>query len=251
MKNKIKIAICSKEVISILNGNSSAYVHSLFNKSMNIKINNRLLHLGKEEDGVSPFSICISRDSVDELVDKFKIGDRLSTEFFDFENACIFDPRLSVYGWKENLVINRDILKSIILINPNWKSGLDTDIDIRDEDFPDKIIGKGLGLTPSGDDILIGLLAILQATGKNKKLVEKIKDSIENNGRARTTDISYEYLHYAVQGKFSKAVKETCRDLIMGDKCKVLSSAMKLINMGHTSGVDTLRGILLGAVFKN
>ncbi len=251
MKNRIKVVIYSKEVISILNENSSAYVHSSFKKSMNIKINNRLLHLGREEEGVSPFSICLSRDSVDRLVDKFKIGDRLSTEFLDFENAYTFDPKLSVYGWQENIMENRELLKSIISINPNWKSGLDTDIDIRDEDFPDMIIGKGLGLTPSGDDILVGLLAILQTTGQNKKLVEKIKNSIENKGKARTTDISYEYLHYAVQDKFSKAVKETCIDLIMGDKYKVLNSATRLINMGHTSGVDTLRGILLGAVFKN
>ena len=248
MKNKIKVAIYSKDVISILNGNSSAYVHSSFNRSMNIKIDDRLIHLGKEEDGVSPFSICISRDSVDRLVDKFKIGDRLSTELFDFENAYIFDPKLSVYGWKENLVINTDILKSIIEINPNWKSGLDDNIDINDENFPDRIIGKGLGLTPSGDDILVGLLAILQATGKNIELVEKIKNSIENNGKSRTTDVSYEYLHYAVQDKFSKSVKEACIDLIMGDKFKALNSAIELINMGHTSGVDTLRGILLGAV---
>lgn len=248
MKYKIKVSIYSKDVKLILNENSSAYVHSVFNKSMNIKIKDRLVHLGREEDGVSPFSICMARDIVDELVDKFKIGDELSTKVFYFEDADVFDPILSSYRWDENLATNIGTLKSIIAINPNWKSGIDTNIDISDENFPDRIIGKGLGLTPSGDDIIVGLLAILKATGKNKGLVEKIKDSIQNNGKDRTTDISYEYLYYAVQGKFSKAVKETCIDLIMGDKYKVLNSAMKLINMGHTSGMDTLRGILLGAV---
>lgn len=249
MKNKIKVIIYSKEVIPILKEKSLAYVHSIFKKSMNIKIKDRLIHLGREEEGVSPFSICISRDNVDKLVDKFKVGDELYTEIFDFEDANIFDPSLSVYGWEENLVSNMELLNSIVAINPNWKSGIE--VDISKENFPDKIIGRGLGLTPSGDDVLVGLLAILKATGKNKGLVEKIKNSIENNGRTKTTDISYEYLDYAVQGKFSNIVKETCIDLIMGDKYKVLNSAMNLIHMGHTSGMDTLKGILLGAIFRN
>ncbi|WP_313758179.1 DUF2877 domain-containing protein [Tissierella sp.] len=249
MKNKIKVTVYSKEVISILKEEPLAYVHSIFKKSMNIKIKDRLIHLGREEEGVSPFSICISRDNVDKLVDKFKIGDELYTKNFNFEDADIFDPKLSVYGWEENLARNIDLLNSIVAINPNWKSGIE--VDISDESFPDKIIGKGLGLTPSGDDVLVGLLAILQATGKNKGLVEKIKNSIKNNGRTKTTDISYEYLDYAVQGKFSKVVKETCIDLIIGDKYKILNSAMKLIHIGHTSGMDTLKGILLGAVFRN
>lgn len=247
MKNKIKVLKYSKDINKLFDTNSSAYVHSIFKRSLNINIQDRLIHLGVEENGVSPFSICISSTDIDEFVDKLEIGEELSTTIFDFENSGFYDPIIRPTAFHlENVTRSFNIIKSIIGINPNWKIGIDDFIDIRESDFPRSIVGKGLGLTPSGDDVLVGLLAILISMDKEKDLIKKINCFILNEAKDRTTDISYEYLYYASKGKFSKDVKIMCESILIGDKQQVIESVYRLIEVGHTSGFDTLNGILLG-----
>lgn len=247
MKNKIKVLKYSKDINKLFATNTNAYVHSIFTRSLNINIQDRLVHLGLEENGISPFSICISGTDIDEFVDKLKISDELPTTLFDFEKSDSYDPIiLPTEFHMENITRNYNMIKSIIGINPKWKMGIGDSIDIRDSDFPRGIVGKGLGLTPSGDDVLVGLLAILISMDKEYELVKKINYFILNEAKDRTTDVSYEYLYYASKGKFSKDVKMMCESILIGDKQQVIESVYRLIELGHTSGFDTLNGILLG-----
>ncbi len=100
------------------------------------------------------------------------------------------------------------------------------------------IIGLGIGLTPSGDDFLCGVLAglILRdctdhpfSTALQEQITQKLPD---------TNDISRTFLQCALQGQFSEAV---CSLRHASDAAQ-LSAAFSAV--GHSSGMDTLCGIL-------
>ncbi|AZS13404.1 DUF2877 domain-containing protein [Paenibacillus lutimineralis] len=113
----------------------------------------------------------------------------------------------------------------------------------------DKILrywmGRGNGLTPAGDDMLAGMLAVDTITGvftdhfrlHLSTLVEK---------EALTTDISREYLKYALQGQFSSVISNVLNPLALEDGEELMKRTRELLCVGHSSGLDTSFGILIG-----
>ena len=62
-------------------------------------------------------------------------------------------------------------------------------------------LGRGPGLTPSGDDVLVGMIAALWFAGAiDSSIMTPVRQLLEDSARPLTTDISVEYLHYACQG---------------------------------------------------
>lgn len=112
------------------------------------------------------------------------------------------------------------------------------------------LIGLGSGLTPSGDDLLIGYLAGLWCTLQDKN--ERLQ-FISRLGQttlsllSQTNDISRTYLYHAVLGQVSSRLVDLVETLCHGENFERLSdlgeSAMKV---GHTSGMDTVTGLLIG-----
>lgn len=100
-----------------------------------------------------------------------------------------------------------------------------------------KLIGLGIGLTPSGDDFLCGALAglILCGLGDHPfalSLCQEVRAHISD-----TNDISRAFLDCALTHHFSQAVNGLAG----------LPSAETVLNtflaIGHSSGIDTLCGI--------
>lgn len=111
--------------------------------------------------------------------------------------------------------------------------------------YLDYFIGRGQGLTPTGDDFIVGLLSLLIITGKmklNSKFIYDLKINFYN----KTTRISYEFLHYAFLGCFSSVIKDFLICLLSDDETKLVSATYALCATGHTSGFDSLYGILTG-----
>lgn len=107
------------------------------------------------------------------------------------------------------------------------------------------VIGLGIGLTPSGDDFLCGAIAgfiLLNRTGH--PLYSKLEACIQKS-LDRTNEISRSFLSCALKGQFSLPVVSiksyrSARDLY---------TAFSMI--GHSSGIDTLCGILyIFSLFK-
>jgi hypothetical protein len=99
------------------------------------------------------------------------------------------------------------------------------------------LIGLGVGLTPSGDDFLCGVLAGLILTGNsdhplNSILKEKIGVNLNN-----TNDISRTFLRCALLSHFSKPIK----DLIFPASVEDIHASFEAV--GHSSGFDSLCGI--------
>lgn len=108
-------------------------------------------------------------------------------------------------------------------------------------------MGRGSGLTPSGDDILTGACAvIILLQGKDNHFTEKLREYLLANGRNRTTQIAYEYLLYATEQKFHSHLLQLCKQLVEQDKEALAYSLKNLLQVGHTSGADTLLGTIIG-----
>lgn len=108
------------------------------------------------------------------------------------------------------------------------------------------LIGRGQGLTPSGDDHLVGLLAIHEAAEVlSAPFLETVRQLVEQE--ALTTDIGREYLLYALDGHFSSTVVEATSALTQKTDIYMLKPLLlELLEMGHSSGTDTIFGMLLG-----
>lgn len=111
------------------------------------------------------------------------------------------------------------------------------------------MIGCGDGLTPAGDDILVGALTALHFFNSNRfiKLREWVLLQAPNN----TNTISLAHLTAACDGLAVELVHDVLEatnvthQLDNYKKKLVSASAMKLANYGHSSGYFALSGILL------
>lgn len=106
------------------------------------------------------------------------------------------------------------------------------------------LIGRGLGLTPTGDDILCGFGAGLAAAGKQELLRRFLADLAKARSRRRTTAVSEAYLDAMAEGSVNEGICMLLADAEAGrDLAEALQRAR---DYGHTSGTDMLLGLLLG-----
>jgi hypothetical protein len=122
--------------------------------------------------------------------------------------------------------------------------------DITDASAVSGLIGLGTGLTPSGDDLLVGYMAglwctIQQRSDRTQFIASLGKTIIQLS--YKTNDISSTYLHHAAQGQVSSHLAHLAESICRGDDTrqldKIAETAMKV---GHTSGMDALSGLLIG-----
>ena len=124
------------------------------------------------------------------------------------------------------------------------------------------LIGLGPGLTPSGDDMLGGLMVALRTVllpvsyGENSLrecpesnsvlIIDELSRSIFRHF-ARTNRISAALLEQAALGIGSAAQHQVLECLLeLTPAMDLDNSVERLVNSGHTSGWDTLTGLLFG-----
>jgi hypothetical protein len=114
----------------------------------------------------------------------------------------------------------------------------------------ERLIGLGPGLTPSGDDMLSGLLVALRhlggATGTQRAvwLADWLAAAVTYDARTRTTPISATLLHCAARGEASPEVTGVLRAVT--GRQPLEPAAHRLLHLGHTSGADIAWGIQIG-----
>ena len=102
------------------------------------------------------------------------------------------------------------------------------------------LIGLGIGLTPSGDDFLCGVMITLHALGF-PDLVKELEKDLLLGAERRTNTVSLAYLRCAAKGFGGVTIHETINCLIQGGQGLLLK---RLNNIGHTSEWDAFAGIL-------
>jgi len=107
------------------------------------------------------------------------------------------------------------------------------------------LIGLGDGLTPSGDDFCVGLLAgtlLLREREQMKKWYDELCVSV-NRGAGGTNDVSRAFLEAACGGRFSQPLLALLEALAAGAPLE--EPLEQLLRVGHSSGADTLGGLWL------
>ena len=103
------------------------------------------------------------------------------------------------------------------------------------------LMGLGEGLTPAGDDWLVGTLAALHRLGQRWAFADgHLASVLVGEATERTTTIGAAFLAHALAGEFS----EPARDLVTAESLpRARAAAARLAAMGATSGADTLAGM--------
>ncbi len=116
-----------------------------------------------------------------------------------------------------------------------------------------KIVGFGIGLTPSMDDFLAGLMIsriyLSYYLGYSINDAYRINMTMIKNIKNRTTKVSEEMLVHSAKGKANEDVKSLMISFLgKASLDTLLYYLKKMINIGETSGTDMLLGIYIGSL---
>ena len=101
----------------------------------------------------------------------------------------------------------------------------------------DQLAGLGSGLTPAGDDYIVGVMAALWLIGRKEMLSEMARIAV-----VKTTALSAAFLRAAAQGEFMEPWHALVQTLCAGE-IEAFSQAIKWVaQFGASSGLDALAG---------
>lgn len=112
-----------------------------------------------------------------------------------------------------------------------------------DQDMVTDLIGRGIGLTPSGDDFLQGFLMMEKALVKSTKdqsTQDLIERALENRS---TTQVSMTYLDALFNNQINQFFALFLESIDQGDADNLNFFLDNIKNYGNTSGMDTMLGI--------
>lgn len=273
-------AIINREVRSnllplYLKNHSVGKVHSKFNNGLNIQFGDFLIYISSTDSSLSAFGLNIGKGKLREILDSAETDDIVVNKnemlilyctnqiiTINYKNAeqvnltlpqikCSVSeiPHTKLYNYlkeidfKESIGIDLDeiTLKYLDLMMDTGKEDLDIDSGIIRF-----FSGRGKGLTPSGDDIIIGFTLALRMFGDFHKWIEALKLELLEN---RTTFISRMYLKALLEGYVSEDLVQLAGLVDSEDIDFIERTIRKVQAFGHTSGNDTLFGFYLGLKF--
>ncbi|MGG5330238.1 DUF2877 domain-containing protein [Enterococcus sp. AZ163] len=245
-------------------------VHSVFQHSFNLIITEHLLHVTDTEDFLSSFGIRITTESFEAVKPFCRQGNVVkltpdSMIFYSHKGTkkIKFSSVDSVPLELSTIFFNSTVLRTMIaeLENFQLQPQLGLIIEEKESAFfeflmrpnPDSevwnqlttyFIGRGQGLTPSGDDLLMGYLFVLISyqLPEANQLMTALASKTD-----RTTIVSQNYLEAMIAGFASSPFVELQQKMNQAASEAVLAQALqRILSIGETSGKDTAYGILLG-----
>ena len=253
-------------VMDILNSNSPVKIHSIYENTVNLIVNNQILALQTHNTVISPISLITDTNSFNiNLNSKIYINNSyifIDNFCFDYSKTEITDSKMhkntfniscdmliqAIYkadfsGFNAIFSSKTDIKENFLIINAaKNKINISTN-ELLNKNYENaantlsSLIGLGIGLTPSGDDFLCGVLAgcIFDNLEKHS-FVKLLKKQIQNNLQ-NTNDISRAFLSCSLNDNFSTPVLNLP---YFKSPDEVYDNFKKI---GHSSGIDTLCGI--------
>ena len=250
-------------------------VHSKFNIGLNVQFDDALIYVGGSGNPLSAFGLNIAEKKLKDILNSVSIDDMVVNKadklifystngiiniyYKEIEEVDLTLPKIKcsineipntgLYNYLENIEFEK-----CIGINLDEKTRKHVDLllnsDKADWNVNVMIIrffaGRGKGLTPSGDDILIGFTLALMMFGKFNIWRRALEAGIT---RDRTTIISVVYLSALLKGYASEYFIRLVK-LIDDVEVDTIERTIKDVqSFGHTSGSDTLFGFLLGLRF--
>jgi hypothetical protein len=252
----------------------SGHVHSVFARACNLACGDTLLTVCANADG--PATLRLARGRPIDLRDLFEVGERFdcrderartSSIELSLRHAAIWRPaepgrRLAPARIEARL---RDAGARLDQRRAAHANVLDGDgaplaAALRDAcraldcegaaRHAERLIGWGEGLTPAGDDFLIGLIAGLAALAGGDERRQRFYTLFAAtlcSGTQRTTPIAAHYLRLAAYGHYNETLIRV-RDALLceSDRRAVDTALQSALDVGATSGADTVSGLLAG-----
>ena len=112
------------------------------------------------------------------------------------------------------------------------------------------VIGLGPGLTPSGDDFLVGCMKGLSLFAayhpKLYNTLDLLRSGIAMLLRTRTSRVGAEFIRYALDGQYAEVLDQAATAMLTpADPDKIVSAVGRLLSQGGSSGTDTAQGLLV------
>ena len=110
----------------------------------------------------------------------------------------------------------------------------------------ERLVGLGPGQTPSGDDLLAGFFVARLRTRPDDRRSGPLAAACLERARGRTTDLGLARLGFAAEGDLDERSLAALAALASGRPERVEGAVRALLGYGHSSGLDTLVGLLVG-----
>jgi hypothetical protein len=269
MTISISSGVMSSSLPQILSRSRNGAIHSLFEQSLNIKFEEDLVNVNREKNQLSSFGVNIPQSSIKAILSTVSVGDlvkvsdtrlviysRAGTIFeFETDKFNIFDTSLRyIEATPERLSLVHQVLS---------QSGIEANLGIHFSEQDQQnlatllkeqpesqsflqasqyFVGRGKGLTPSGDDILMGFFFLQKLFSCDSFLTASLVDFISQ----KTTAISVAYLENLFNGYVSEYFVTFGNAAAEEDYIRLQTTVETIKAIGHTSGYDTLLGMSLG-----
>lgn len=252
----------------LLVGSCTGRVHSVFATSFNVEFGGRLVHVGRASDAFSCTGFSVEDDSMPGLLSGLAAGGvvtmregtlrlykRAGVTAIDLRRAsavaCEIEPVLDANeaAWAAERLGELPLaeLVGLDLENPRCVRALQTLTSpvASDRDLSSALsclVGRGAGLTPSGDDVLLGYACARAACGDPGPSAE----ALAALARGRTTDVSVSYFEALAAGLVNPVYLDVLKATTRRDRAGFDRAARDVLAIGHTSGADALCGLALG-----
>ncbi len=241
------------DVITWLAGSNHPRILHVFDHACNL-INERreVLSIVTPQIGNGPFNLVIednisfsnhlqAQASISIQADQLHIGNLT----IDTGGAKLWSPLPDwemLHTRKEYIL---DQLSKLPIINYQFSDALPS--SLAKADLPSaltaakKLAGLGQGLTPAGDDFIMGAILAVWIIHP-PEVASVLAEEIERIAAALTTSLSAAWLRSAGRGEAGILWHLFFDSLSSGDSFVIQIQITKLLSIGHTSGADALAG---------
>lgn len=268
MTKELMSGLISSGLVQTPSSKATGQILSLFDHSFNIAFEEELLNVASSRLDCSSFGLTLPETDFEDLRISVLIGDRVKR---DANRLMIYSSLGGVFEIvlsKEKLIdlkiapVQADatliatIIKTLAEFPIREKTGLH--IDPHTQNFLDTLtvpflpqsefetsanflIGRGRGLTPSGDDILLGYLMTFKLF--DLPIHSELLQS--NTLVTKTTIVSANYLRMLDLDIISESFKRFNKAILYRNIQHLRLSISRITEIGATSGFDTLLGVKL------
>lgn len=108
------------------------------------------------------------------------------------------------------------------------------------------LVGLGPGLTPSGDDFLVGFFAALHVADAPGARWRTLGKDVAARAAARTNAISFAALRAAAEGRMRSTISTLLSESMSGSPASTDAALDAVLAIGSTSGADLAGGAIAG-----
>lgn len=251
-----------------------ARIHSVFANGFNVQYDKQLIYVAYEQDSLSAIGMNIKMPLLKDILKGITVGDQVRIQRVALGKSKQLSLKWTIYSRPEVLTFTMENMEVVDLTiptlsreafvecglvslieevdaweqsgfgqNPQMKALFDqfvSDFKARRRGDLRPFIGAGLGLTPSGDDFLQGLILLEKVIMGESLLQDSLQSALKTRS---TTDVSRAYF----QALFEDVVNSNWIDLFEAIKqqdVQKIKHALKMIQeYGATSGNDFLVGL--------